>query len=77
MAVSDISGAYRHDDNPEVVFVFARPSAPGAHLSAIRRHGSWKHGIVMTHGELEDNFRAIEDRRMAAALVNAARDSRL
>jgi hypothetical protein len=33
-------GAYRHDDDPDVVYVWACADAPGGRLSAIRVNGS-------------------------------------
>ena len=70
--LSDVSGAYRHDDNPEIVFVFAMPWASGGEFSALRLDGVWRHASL-TVGDLEDRYRAVNNRRVAARLLSDAR----
>jgi hypothetical protein len=67
-------GAYRHDDDPSIVFVRACASAPGGMFSAIRVGGRWK-PARLTDGDLEDRYRGISDEGEVAALVKAARIS--
>lgn len=75
MSLSDISGAYRHDDNPETIFVFAMAWALGGLFSAIRRDGVWR-PASLTCGDIDADWRATEDIRAAAALLKEARMSR-
>jgi hypothetical protein len=65
-------GAYRGDDNPGTVFVFARPSAPGGHFAALRVGGVWK-PAVRTVGELEEGYTRITDASEVASLLSMAR----
>lgn len=65
-------GAYRKRDDHEVVFVFARASAPGGRFSALRVGGRWK-PAEFTFGDLEDDFLPIPSHGEVMALVKAAR----
>lgn len=67
-------GAYREDDDPSIVFVFARSWAPGGGFSALRIGGVWK-PASLTFGDVEDRFTRIKAPGEVAALLKAARES--
>jgi hypothetical protein len=66
------TGAYRGDDNPNVVFVFARPDGPGGRFAALRVGGIWRE-FWLTIGELEDGYTRIKDAAEVASLLAMAR----
>jgi hypothetical protein len=65
-------GAYRNDDEPTTVYVWAAADAPGGKFSALRLGGTWK-PVSFTMGHLEDNYRKIKDHREVVGLLKAAR----
>jgi hypothetical protein len=70
------SGAYRNDENPATVFVWATADAPGGRFGALRLDGKWKHASL-TIGYLEENYREIKDPGEVEALLRAARTASL
>src|SRR5215475_9640381 len=66
------TGAYRRDDNPSVVFAYARPSAPGGRFAATRIGGIWR-AVEPTIGELEEGYTRITDGAEVASLLSMAR----
>ena len=70
------SGAYRDDENPATVYVWANARAPGGEFSALRVDGRWKRADL-TIGTLEEEFRRITDPGEVEALLRAARTASL
>jgi hypothetical protein len=65
-------GAYRNDEIPNTVYVWANDRAPGGKFSALRVDDHWKRANL-TIGTLEENFRRIEDPKIIGELMGAAR----